>query len=176
MDEARAFFRQALSDLGTAQLLGGQEDGSLRCQSISKCQQCVEKSLKSLDKALAASGIITWPRKRRGHPVAEIAKDLMVESGRLLSALRLAPAADPEDLIVLALKRLEDDLPTIEKLDCLVPTQKLDFRGLAARNTEYPISAMIRPGWLPLMTRPSKQRRSRSSWTSAPGSAEASRS
>ncbi len=127
MTLAQAWMRQAESDYRAAQRVDNHQDASTRCQAISKYQQCVEKSVKSvLDKLHAVR--VTGTRSDRRHPVARYASVLTnlqrtEETKHLLNQLaRLFTARIVEQIAL---------------LDSLVPEYPAAGR-LAARNHEYP--------------------------------------
>ena len=123
----QAWMEQAQSDFRTAQRVDNAHDARSRCQAISKYQQCVEKSVKSvLDKLHSANLVRT--RSDRAHRVA-----------RYAAVLSAFPATrDSRDLLN-QLRTLFSDriVQQIDLLDSLVPEYPPPGT-LARRNHEYP--------------------------------------
>ena len=107
----QAWMKQAESDFRTAERVDNQGDARTRCQAISKYQQCVEKSIKSVLDKLFAAGVIAQGSDRR-HQVA-----------RYAAVLSGFPATRDNRALLNQLRRLftERVLDQISFLDSLVP-------------------------------------------------------
>jgi hypothetical protein len=118
---------QAESDYRTAQRIDIQADARTRGQAISKYQQCVEKSVKSvLDKLQDAR--VTNIRSDRRHHVARYASVFT----------NIPRTAQTNDLLNQLARMFTDTvIRQIDLLDSLVP-QYPQPGALAARNHEYP--------------------------------------
>lgn len=68
-----AWMAQARSDYRAAQRLDNHQDPTIRCQAVSKYQQCVEKSIKAILDKLHAAGLVAQGSDNR-HPVARYAQ------------------------------------------------------------------------------------------------------
>lgn len=123
----QAWMQQAESDFRAAQRIDNDDDPRTRCQAISKYQQCVEKSVKSVLDRLNAAGITNAHSDRRHHvaryapvfanlPHRRETRDLLNQLGRLFT-----------DSVV----------QRINLLDSLVPEYPAPG-ALAQRNHEYP--------------------------------------
>ena len=122
--------QQAESDYRAAQRVDNDTDARTRCQAISKYQQCVEKSVKSIiDKLNAAS--ITNVHSDSRHHVA-----------RYAAVFTNVPRTRQTGDLLNQLARLFTDsvVEQIRLLDSLVPEYPT-AGALAARNHEYPYQA-----------------------------------
>jgi hypothetical protein len=128
----QAWMQQAESDFRAAQRVDNDADARTRCQAISKYQQCVEKSVKSILDKMHHAGV-TRTRSDRAHPVA-----------RYAAVFRNIPRARDTGDLLNQLSRLFTDaiVDQMELLDSLVP--QYPGRGaLAGRNHEYPFQRTI---------------------------------
>ncbi len=123
----QAWMRQAESDFRTAHRVDNDQDSRTRCQAISKYQQCIEKSVKSVLDRLYAAGLVR-NGSDRSHKVA-----------RYVSVLKRFPKTKNSRDLLDRLRRLFTD-PVVEQiglLDSLVPEYPVPG-ALAKRNHEYP--------------------------------------
>jgi HEPN domain-containing protein len=123
----QAWMQQAESDFRAAQRVDIDADARTRCQAISKYQQCVEKSVKSVLDKLRDAGV-TNAHSDRGHHVA-----------RYAAVFRNIPRTTQAGDLLNQLARLFSDsvVEQIDLLDSFVP-QYPQAGALAARNHEYP--------------------------------------
>jgi len=124
--------QQAESDFRTAQRIDNDEDPRTRCQAISKYQQCVEKSVKSVLDKLHMAGVIRDESDRR-HSVA-----------RYVALFRNIPRTNDTRDLLNQLGRLftHSVEAQMNLLDSLVPAYPADG-ALAARNHEYPFQVTV---------------------------------
>lgn len=125
MDEPNAWLEQARADFRAAERFIG-ADTTEWCQAIAKCQQCVEKAVKSLVSALHESGRIAGNFRPR-HEVEP-----------LLSILIHLPRSLKNRVVQNQIYSLFDQTTrgSIRALDALIP--RLD----PTRNTEYPFRTL----------------------------------
>ena len=123
----QAWMQQAESDFRTAQRVDNAQDARTRCQAISKYQQSVEKSIKSVLDKLHAAGLIR-NGSDRNHRVA-----------RYAAVLSGFPATNDNRDLLNQLRRLFTDslVEQIDLLDSLVPAYPAPG-AVARRNHEYP--------------------------------------
>jgi hypothetical protein len=128
----QAWMQQAESDFRTAQRVDNDDDPRTHCQAISKYQQCVEKSIKSLLDKLYSAGLIRSPSDR-SHRVA-----------RYAAVLSAFPSTRDSRNLLNQLRHLFTDslVEQINLLDSLVP--EFPAPGiLARRNHEYPFQQSL---------------------------------
>ena len=123
----RAWMMQAESDFRSAQRVDNDDDPQTRCQAISKYQQCVEKSVKSILDRLHDAGITKEHSDGKHHV------------GRYVAAFRNMPRSrETSNLLNQLAGQFTDTIVTqINLLDSLVP-QYPKRPAMAARNHEYP--------------------------------------
>jgi HEPN domain-containing protein len=127
MSLPQAWMRQAESDHRAARRVDDQANPAMRCQAISKYQQCVEKSVKAVLDKLHAAGLIR-AGSDRGHKVA-----------RYISVLTRFPTTQDSQDLLKQMQRLFTPavVEQIKLLDLLVPEYP-SAGALARRNHEYP--------------------------------------
>jgi HEPN domain-containing protein len=126
MADAGPWLRQARSDLSAAERVLVTEESSTYCQVIAKCQQVVEKCVKSIATELADRGIVSLTIGARGHGVEQF-----------IAAIRRAPRRDHGKAVPEYVREvLERNLQEIRKVMRLAPTGLRE--GVLPRNTEYP--------------------------------------
>jgi len=72
MTEAEAWLKQIESDFAAAAAVFNQEDASTYCQTISKYQQVVEKSINVIDAVLREQGVLLGRVKAEHYPLKMI--------------------------------------------------------------------------------------------------------
>ncbi|HZL35417.1 MAG TPA: hypothetical protein VFC78_08915 [Tepidisphaeraceae bacterium] len=118
---------QANSDWWAAARLFDPDEPRSFCQTIAKCQQTVEKSIKAIAAALQDRLIVSIPIGYK-HDVADLASALR----------RLAKPRDPTDIQYhINILLTEYVLNEIKALDAMAP-RRPSGGCLHARNTEYP--------------------------------------
>lgn len=127
MTLAAAWFTQATSDVASAKRVLQQADPSTYCQVIAKCQQTVEKGVKSVVAALDEARVVQMPIGR-AHGVE-----------RFVQALRRLPRRQENQDIQATIDWWLDEhrRGEIHAIDALAPKFPAPD-GLAALNTEYP--------------------------------------
>jgi HEPN domain-containing protein len=127
MTERRAWLTQSESDLDAVTYLFDSDDPKAHCHVIAKCQQAVEKSMKSLVASLRDAGILGITIGYR-HEVA-----------RFLTVLIHMPHAAEHRSVQARIHRLFDAVTRreINALDGLVP-RRPPPGGFPMKNTEYP--------------------------------------
>jgi hypothetical protein len=127
MTERRAWLRQAESDYEASARLYDPADPSTYCHSIAKCQQAMEKVVKSLIACLRDAEIVSIHVGYQ-HDVA-----------RYISTLLFLPRVQANRTIQRRIHRILDTgtRQKIETLDELAPRRPAPG-ALHARNTEYP--------------------------------------
>jgi hypothetical protein len=127
-----AWLLQADSDVAAATRVFVQEDHSTYCQSIAKCQQTVEKSVKGLVEVMGEAGLVTnaWQMVGWKHPVERLVSFLV---GRT-----------PDQGVYVNIRMLFDNNTQsgIRLLDSFVPRKPPDGQPPFARNTEYPFDGL----------------------------------
>lgn len=132
-----AWLEQSKSDLAASKRLFIEADRSTYCQTISKCQQTVEKAIKGLVTALTESGIANYDVGWK-HEV-----------GKFIATFRLPPKKHhpiTAARIMIGLREFfsNGDIDSgIRQLDGVVPKRPADGDPLL-RNTEYPFHAADR--------------------------------
>lgn len=123
----QAWMCQAESDFRTARLVDNRHDARTRCQAISKYQQCVEKSVKSILDKLHAAQII------KNH------SDSSHKVGRYAAVFRNIPRTRDTSYLLNQLARLFTETVVLQMhlLDSFVPEYPKGGAS-AARNHEYP--------------------------------------
>ncbi len=125
MTESEAWLLQVESDFAAANNVLDNEDPSTCCQSISKCQQVVEKSINVIDAVLREQGILNGRVKAQHYPL------------RMINRLVRLPIQKEPDLAA-NMKRLFIRWGgDIYDLCDLAPELPLKDE-LYQRNTEYP--------------------------------------
>jgi hypothetical protein len=119
--------RQAESDYRAAQRLDKNDDARMRCQAISKYQQCVEKSVKGVLDKLHVAGITLSSSDSRHHVARYVTMFIQIPRTKQTSDL----------LTQLARLFTATIVEQINLVDSLVP--EYPAKGAhAARNHEYP--------------------------------------
>jgi HEPN domain-containing protein len=128
--QAVAWFTQACSDVASAKRVLDRKDSGTYCQAIAKCQQTVEKGVKSVVAALDEARVVQM----------RIGRDHGVE--RFVQVLRRLPRRPENQGIQGTIDWWLDERwrAEIHAIDALVP--RFPAPGaLAALNTEYPFQA-----------------------------------
>lgn len=127
MTQAVAWFTQASSDVASASRVLDRTNPSTYCQAIAKCQQTVEKGVKSVIAALGEAGVLQM----------RIGRDHGVE--RFVQALGRLPRRPENQNIQATMDWWLDERwrAEIHAIDALVPRYPAPG-ALAAVNTEYP--------------------------------------
>lgn len=127
MSSARIWLRQAKSDMLTARYLAQQESDDFYCQTVAKCQQVVEKSIKAIAAELTERRIVTLTIGF-DHRVDQYISAI-IRTPRNVTEKRSVPGHISQSL--------RNNRNAINEIMRLAPHRTGDVQRLP-RNTEYP--------------------------------------